>query len=127
MSRLSQSSSPAWEPISPRREMGAYEALWLQKGATFKRIAEKIRKSGGALPSELVPPDEADRAYLEAIQILRKDGVSRFGIRIHGVGDYPSRLRDAKEPVELLYYQGAWELADTPSVAVSDVSAFGTN
>ena len=32
--------------------------------------------------------------------------------------DYPQRLRDATHPVELLYFQGWWDLIDTPSVAV---------
>lgn len=118
MTLLAKSSGAAWEPISPRQEMGAYEALWLQKGATFKSIAEKVRKSQGALPSDLVSPSEADKAYQEAITILEQKGVHQFGIRIHGAGDYPRRLRDAKDPVELLYYQGAWELADTKSIAI---------
>ena len=35
-------AGPALSPISPRREFGAYEALWLEKGATFKSLAEKF-------------------------------------------------------------------------------------
>ena len=31
---------------------------------------------------------------------------------------YPDKLRDAVSPVELLYYQGWWDLAFSPSVAV---------
>lgn len=118
MMNLARESGPAWAPISRRREMGAYEALWLRQGATFKSIANKFDKSGGALPSDLVPPSEAEAAYQEAMLLLADAGVTRFGIRVHGAGDYPPGLRDAKEPVELLYYQGAWEFADTSCVAV---------
>ena len=98
--------------------MGAYEALWLQKGATFKTIAEKFEQSEGALPSDLIPPSDCESAYVEATRVLARRNVRRFGIRIHGTGDYPEKLRDAKEPVELLYFQGSWEYTDTKTIAV---------
>lgn len=104
--------------ISPRHEMGAYEALWLEKEATFKRIAEAFRGSPGALPSTFVDAAKADACYQRAAEMLSKYGVARFGIRVHGAGDYPEILRDAEQPVELLYYRGSWELAYTTSVAV---------
>ena len=44
--------------------------------------------------------------------------MTRFGVRVHGAGDYPERLRDAKHPVELLYYQGWWELVKSRCIAV---------
>jgi DNA processing protein len=31
---------------------------------------------------------------------------------------YPNKLRDARHPIEMLYFQGTWELAETRSVAV---------
>ena len=114
----SSSDSPAIAPISPLRELGAYEALWLEPKASFKTIAERFERDPAALPSDFVPPARAEQAYREAIAVLTKFGVNRFGIRIHGAGDYPASLRDAKEPVELLYYRGAWELAYSPCVAV---------
>lgn len=33
-------------------------------------------------------------------------------------GEYPQKLRDARHPIEVLYYQGWWDLVNTPSVAV---------
>ena len=54
----------------------------------------------------------------QADSILSKAGVKRYGIRLHGAGEYPSKLRDAEYPVELLYYQGFWDLVETRSVAV---------
>ena len=44
--------------------------------------------------------------------------VGGFGVRIHGAGEYPEKLRDAAYPVELFYYQGWWDLAYSRSVAV---------
>jgi DNA processing protein len=37
---------------------------------------------------------------------------------LQGAGEYPAKLRDAQYPVELLYYQGFWDLVETRSVAV---------
>lgn len=109
---------PAVAPISPSREMGAYEELWLEQGATFKTIADRFAADPTAVPSDFVPPGLADARAREVMTKLSKAGVSRFGVRIHHAGNYPTRLRDAKHPVELLYFQGTWELSETRSVAV---------
>ena len=34
---------PAWKPIEPRYEMGAYESLWLNRGVSFKSLADKFK------------------------------------------------------------------------------------
>lgn len=111
-------SGPALAPISPRRELGAYEALWLEQGATFKTLAEKFASDPTALPSDFVSRSAADDAAAEVLALMKARGVDLFGVRIHHAGDYPPRLRDAKYPVEMLYYQGAWELSETRSIAV---------
>ncbi|MFZ3005440.1 MAG: DNA-processing protein DprA [Phenylobacterium sp.] len=105
-------------PISPRREIGAYEALWLEQDATFKTLAERFAKDPTALPSDMVSRSAADACANEVFLIFAKAGVSRFGVRINHAGDYPRKLRDARYPVELLYYQGAWELTEARAVAV---------
>ena len=109
---------PAVNPISPRRELGAYEALWLEQGATFKSIADRFAADPSALPSDFVSPGDAARCADETFSVLKKAGVHQFGVRINHAGDYPRRLRDARHPVELLYYQGAWELSEAPAIAV---------
>lgn len=113
-----QNDGPAISAVSPYTELGAYEALWLEKGATFKRIAEKFASDPTAMPSDFVLPNRALECAAKAFSILKQSDVHRFGIRIHHAGEYPVRLRDAKYPVEMLYYQGAWELSELPSVAV---------
>jgi DNA processing protein len=50
--------------------------------------------------------------------MLGDKGVKRFGVRIHRAGEYPQKLRDARYPLELLYYRGLWELIETPCIAV---------
>lgn len=109
---------PAVNPISPGREMGAYEALWLEDKATFKTIADRFKADPAALPSDFVEPDRIESAATEAFDILRQKGVKRIGVRVNHAGDYPRKLRDARHPVELLYYQGAWELTETRSIAI---------
>lgn len=109
---------PVKNAIMPHKEMGAYEALWLQTGATFKTIAEKFLAQNNLLPSDLVSEQEAKAAYKQAMDILEKSKVHRFGIRLHGAGDYPKTLRDAKDPIELLYFQGTWEYVESKCIAI---------
>lgn len=109
---------PAVSSVSPRRELGAYEALWLEQGATFKTIADRFAADPTAVPSDFVSATVADARASEVLTKLKKAGVCRFGTRLNLTGNYPTRLRDARHPVEMLYFQGAWELSETRSVAI---------
>lgn len=111
-------AGPALSPISPRTELGAYEALWLEKGATFKTLAEKFAGDPEALPSDFVAAQAADQCAAEVLKKLKQAGVHQFGVRINHAGDYPLKLRDARHPVELLYYRGGWEITETRCMAV---------
>ena len=115
---FSNDSGPATSPISPLLELGAYEALWLEEGASVKKIADRFAADPHALPSDLVPHSVAHQRAHEVIAKLKAEGVHRFGIRVHHAGDYPEKLRDARHPIELLYYRGTWELVETRCVAV---------
>ena len=105
-------------PISPFRELGAYEALWTESKASFRTIAERFAQRPGSVPSDFVPEPDALHYAVKVREILARAGVEKFGVRVHGAGDYPERLRNAVHPVELLYFQGWWDLAESPSVAV---------
>jgi DNA processing protein len=98
--------------------LGAYEALWLEQGASFKNIADRFAADSNALPSDFVAPARAEQSAAETLATLKHAGVHRFGVRIHHAGDYPAKLRDARYPVELIYYQGAWELTETRCISV---------
>jgi DNA processing protein len=52
------------------------------------------------------------------IEKLRARTRNRFDVRVFGEWEYPERLRDAADPVELFYFQGNWALAAAPGVAV---------
>jgi DNA processing protein len=104
--------------ISPWLEMGAYEALWSEAKPSFKRIADRFRAHPGSLPSDFVQHPVAEKVAEQVMQVFRTARVVRFGVRIHGAGEYPEALQKAEHPVELLYYQGWWDLVESPCVAV---------
>jgi len=109
---------PTIRAISPLKEMGAYEALWAERETTFKSLAKKFREFPDRLPSDFVEEFKADFFARHVLGMLRESGITQFGIRVHRAGEYPKKIRDAEDPVELLYYRGWWDLVETPSVAV---------
>lgn len=104
--------------VSPLEELGAYEALWEEDGTSFKSVADIVRKDPSVRPSDIMPVSKTKDALHRVLEKFRAAGVGRFGVRLNGTADYPSRLRDAAHPLEFLYYQGWWDLVETPSVAV---------
>lgn len=113
----SKPSSPFLNAVSPLKEMAAYEALWRHKGSSFKTIAEKFRGTD-ALPSDMVTITEIEQAIVKLQELTKNTNLGSFGVRIHGTRDYPDKLRDARHPLEILYYQGWWDLVNTRCVAV---------
>lgn len=104
--------------VAPAHELGAYEALWAREGTTFKTLAEMFRQPPGSVPSDFVSQSEAQHYSRLALGAIGKAGIKHFGIRVNGAGEYPPRLRDAQHPVELLYFQGNWDISSTRCVAV---------
>jgi DNA processing protein len=104
--------------ISPYREVGAYEALWTETKASFRWIADKFRARPGSLPSDFVPEEESLARAAEVRSLLQQAGVEHYGIRVHGAGEYPESLRVADHPIELLYFQGWWDLVNSNCVAL---------
>ena len=106
-------------PVSPFEEMGAYEHLWIQPKTTFKTLSNIFTQFPGSVPSDFVQNKEDVYKCAKAVRDrLAHANVSWFGVHIHGVGEYPQKLRDAKYPVALFYYRGWSDLAATRSVAV---------
>ena len=102
----------------PFLEMGAYEALWDQPGASFKTVAERIAQSPSGRAAGLVPAATAE-AYAQDIEDrLAKASLSDVGVRLYGTPDYPPKLCDARYPLRAFYYRGEWDLVYTRSVAV---------
>ncbi len=109
---------PSLKPISPALEMGAYEALWDQQGASFKNIADHFRSAPGSIPSDFIGQDSAEYYAELTLNMTEERGITYPGIRLHGAAEYPQKLQDAKHPIKLIYFCGYWELTETRSVAV---------
>lgn len=112
--------NPFENSIEPMKEMAAYEALWFNREISFKKLAAFFAKNPYKRPSDLVDNlEEIENASQKLIQILKKDFRSnKPNLLINSTYDYPLRLRDAKEPIEMVYYQGDIDLLNTPSVAI---------
>lgn len=117
-SRRAAATDFAARAIAPKRELGAYEAMWARKGAWFKSIAEGFREHSGDIPSDFVSEADIEKYSRLALGAIQNAGIKHFGIRVNGAGEYPQKLRDAEHPVELLYFQGLWDLVNTRCVAV---------
>ena len=109
---------PFVDTVDVALELGAYEELWKYPKTSFKTLAIKFSETNNARPSDFVPEESARATGLKVIQKLNDRLRGWFGLRLQGDLDYPSSLRDATHPVELLYFQGYWDLMSTRSVAV---------
>lgn len=103
--------------LEPHKEIGAYEALWQKKGMWFKDFA-KMFSSGEKYPSHFIDSNEALACFKIVEERIKKAQLKRFGMQIRGTYDYPKNLLDATEPVELLYYDGNWDLIFSKSIAI---------
>ena len=77
-----------------------------------------MRRGLARVPSDFVPRARAAECAAFVQEQFREAHIDRYGVRVHGAGDYPEKLRDAAHPIELIYYQGWWDLVDSRSVAV---------
>lgn len=110
--------SPFVGAMDTTLELGAYEELWTRPKTSFKTLATIFSESDDAKPSDFVPEESARETGLRVIQKLHERLGSWFGLSLQGDLDYPESLRDATHPVELLYFQGYWDLLSAPSVSV---------
>jgi DNA processing protein len=109
---------PSYKAISPLREMVAYEALWQDKKASFRSLSKLFASQPGKLPSDFVSEENIQNLYPIVKDIIQKNMGYRMNLLIHGSFDYPDRLRQAEEPIELLYYTGDLDLLSTRSIAI---------
>ncbi len=112
------SDLPRVRTLSPLRELGAYEALWLRDRTTFKSLARLFRTHPGALPSQFVPEREAAEHGERALLLANAAGTGDFRITLRAMEDYPDRLASAASAPELLYLQGRRELLNARCVAI---------
>lgn len=104
--------------VSPFREMAAYEAMWSKDKASFNSIAQLFAASPMSLPSSYVSEIEIRKFSELLITKLKAQNTIKPNIMISNTFDYPDRLRDAKYPVEILYYSGNIEYINTRGIAI---------
>jgi DNA processing protein len=106
-------------PIEPFREMVAYEALWRDPKASYKWLAELFARNPGMLPSDLIGREQMNNIYSQLKDIvLGDDLLYRYYLLIYGTFDFPTGLRDAKEPLEIVYYSGNLDHLGTRRIAI---------
>lgn len=103
---------------SPFEEMAAYEAIWSKdRSINYQKLAAMLINKN-VLPSELI----SEEFVLEAKDRLKKrfykESNFNFDFILSKSFDYPQKLKDAKEPIEVLYYQGCIDLINSRSIAI---------
>lgn len=81
---IAQSAAADFESraVTVVRELGAYEALWVQQGTSFKTLADVFREYPGSIPSDIVSQRDAEQYSQMAL-----GNSCESGIRVHGAGD----------------------------------------
>jgi hypothetical protein len=87
-------------------------------GVSFKTMSEKFAARPGCAAVGFRAGEEGGEYADFVRERFRAAHIDRFGVRVHGAGEYPEKLRDAAHPVELIYYQGWWDLVESRCVAV---------
>lgn len=105
--------------ISPVVEIAAYESLWTRY-STFVKVADLFRQYDHALPSQVAESVGISSAEIAKIKahIASLMPYTHFSALFYEDFEYPNRLKDARHPVEVLYYQGNLDLLSSKSVAV---------
>lgn len=116
---VNESDNTPKKAIEPFKELVAYETLWQDKAMSFKLLSQKFATHPGKLPSDFVKPELMSLMYDKILNIVRNLN-KKYGtkILINGSFDYPEKLREAAEPIEILYYSGDLDLLSTRSIAI---------
>jgi DNA processing protein len=105
--------------ISPFREMAAYEALWSRRDTSFKKLSVLFAQNPNRLPSSFVDENLINEfSELLKNKIFSNGSEIKTNLMINSTLDYPTKLRDAQEPVEILYFSGNIDYLNSPSIAI---------
>lgn len=105
-------------PIYPLQEIIAYEALWANDKTSFKSLASMFAQNPGARPSDFIDKNKIQELTEIQNVILESWKNYKINFLFNGTYDYPTKLREAKEPVEVLYYKGNLDYLKTECIAI---------
>jgi DNA processing protein len=105
--------------INPVWEIASYEAIWKHQRGVSK-VAELFRRLNHALPSYVANKEGISNIEIEEMKETLNGLLPfrKFAALFYGDFEYPKRLADAKNPVELLYYRGSLGLLSSRSIAI---------
>lgn len=113
---ITYSNDPFESAVVLKDEMLAYEYLWLNKDSSYKRIAERFRNSGLEKISDLYSHDQLVSFENDFEKYVHRDFLNNPSFLLKGTFDYPERLLDAADPVEILYTKGDISLLNHPKL-----------
>ena len=106
-------------PISPLDEIIAYESLWIDEKASFKNIASLFASNPGSRATDFIEFRRDNSLFTEIKRkVINSRKEFRTNVLINGTIDFPSRLKDAKDPIELLYYSGNLDYLNTRCISI---------
>ena len=105
--------------LNPIEEAIAYEILWTRDKSSFKTISELFSSNPKTKPSNFVDKEQIE-AFRETFLHLffSKNCEYKTSFLINSTIDYPKKLRDAKEPVEALYYSGNLDYIHSKCISI---------
>jgi DNA processing protein len=99
-------------------EVGSYEALWDQGDFIGYAKLAKMFENGSKRPSNFIAAEIAEKYYSEVMKRVTSANINHFGVTMRGSQNYQTSFLDAQSPLEVIYYQGLWDLVCTPCVAI---------
>ncbi len=90
----------------------------MRERTTFGSLARLFSRRPGSRPSDFVPQAQAERFGRMALELADRAGIGPFGLLVHRMAAYPTKLRAATHPIEALYVQGRTELLAGRCVAI---------
>lgn len=107
------------DSIEPLKEITAYEAIWNRDKSSFKSISEMFKEFPGKRPSDFTSELEIEFLREKVKSLIWDKNISyRPNLLINNSIDYPEKLKDAQEPLEVLYYTGNLDYLFTKSIAI---------
>ena len=104
--------------LSPYKELISYEYLWSLQGSSYKKMAEQLSKTS-YLPSELISNNlfSDDKLYNEVKQFITPR-LKNFSVMFKENFQFPQRLLNAKNPIDMFYYRGNLDILENKSISI---------
>lgn len=106
--------------ISPYKELVYYEYLWSKEGSTLKKIAEQLTHKK-LMPSQIVQQDfmfDNNESDIHKIEKFLETRINNFSVMFKENFQFPQKLLNAKNPIDMFYYKGNLDLLESPCISI---------